>query len=72
MFRKFLALFRRRDDRVPIFDLYAYDPQRETKRHLRAEITIARESDRRHTAMREKIRRRCVARGQRLRDRPCS
>lgn len=31
-----------------------------------AEITIARESDRRHTAMREKIRRRCVARGQRV------
>lgn len=31
-----------------------------------AEITIARESDRRHTAMREKIRRRCVARAQRV------
>ena len=37
-----------------------------------AEIAIARESDRRHTAMREKIRRRCVARGQRLRDRSCN
>jgi hypothetical protein len=31
-----------------------------------AKIAIARESDRRFTAMREKIRRRCVARGQRV------
>ena len=35
MFRKFLALFRRRS---VSFDPLAYDPCRETKRRLRAEI----------------------------------
>lgn len=44
MFRKFLALFRRR---AVSFDPLAYDPQRETKRRLRAEIERLRKNKKR-------------------------
>lgn len=57
---------------APTWRTHLTDSERAELIGIDAEIAIARESDRRHTAMREKIRRRCVARGQRLRDRPCS
>lgn len=45
MFRKFLALLQRRS---VTFDPLAYDPQRETKRRLRAEIARLRKNKKRH------------------------
>lgn len=43
---KFLALFRRRS---VSFDPLAYDPCRETKRHLRAEIARLKRNKKRHS-----------------------
>lgn len=48
MFRKFLALFRPKGNvAVWTFDPTEYDPQRETKRHLRAEIERLRKNKKR-------------------------
>lgn len=48
MFRKFLALFRPRGNVAAwTFDPLAYDPCREKKRHLRAEIARLRKNKKR-------------------------
>lgn len=47
---------------TPTWRAHLSESERTELIDIDAEIAIARESDRRHTAMREKIRRRCVAR----------
>lgn len=56
MFRKFLALFRPRGNVAAwTFDPLAYDPQRETKRRLFAEIARLRKNKKRHSHLQQEL-----------------
>lgn len=55
MFRKFLALFRREPITPQYWDGLSYDPCRETKRHLRAEIARLRKNKKRFSHMQAEL-----------------